>query len=124
MGTFERPADVGRAESDEALRVAVARFVTERLQLGLVRAEDAAAHVGISVRKLHQLYAETGRTFAVVVRDMRLDEVARELADPALAASITGIAARWGFCDGAHLSRVFRRRYGCTPTEYREAGRR
>lgn len=120
LGAFERPDEIGRDGMDAALRATVTRFVAERLPLGAVHAEDAAAHVGVSVRKLHQLYAATGTSFATVVREMRLDEVARELADPAANAPITDIATRWGFCDGAHLSRVFRRHRDCTPSEYRE----
>jgi AraC-like DNA-binding protein len=124
LGAFERPDDVGRAGMDAALRVTVARFVAERLPLGAVRVENAAAHIGVSVRKLHQLYAETGTSFATLVRGMRLYEVARELADPTVSAPITDIAVRWGFYDGAHLSKVFRHHYDCTPTEYRERERK
>lgn len=119
VGAFERPDDVGRVGMDAALRATIVRFVAERLPLGAVRVEDAAAHVGVSVRKLHQLYAGTDTTFATLVREMRLREVARELADPTVNDPITGIAAHWGFCDGGHLSREFRRQYDCTPTEYR-----
>jgi len=123
LGAFELPAGVGRAGLEAAVRATVARFVAERLPLGAVRVEDAAAHVGVSVRKLHQLYAETGASFATVVREMRLREVVRELADSRVNIPITEIAARWGFCDGAHLSRVFRQHHDCTPTEYRERAR-
>ena len=76
-------------------------------------------NVGVSVRKLHQLYSGTGTTFATHVREMRLRGVARELADPTVNPPITEIATRWGFCDGGHLSREFRRHHDCTPTEYR-----
>jgi len=119
LGAFELPAHVDRAGYDAAVRATVTRFVAERLPLGAVRVEDAAAHVGVSVRKLHQLYAETGSTFATVVREMRLREVVRELVDPKVDTPIIEIAGRWGFCDGAHLSRVFRRHYDCAPSEYR-----
>jgi AraC-like DNA-binding protein len=119
LGAFEQPDGVGRAGVDAALRATVARFVAERLTLGAVRVEDAAAHVGVSVRKLHQLYSGTGTTFATHVREMRLRGVARELADPTVNPPITEIATRWGFCDGGHLSREFRRHHDCTPTEYR-----
>lgn len=117
LGAFERPEGASREGLDAALRTTVARFVVERLPLGPVRVEDAAAHIGVSVRKLHQLYADLGMSFATLVREMRLREVARELAEPSR--TIADIAARWGFCDGAHLSRVFRAHRGCTPTEFR-----
>lgn len=121
LGAFEPADEAGREGLDAALRATVARFVAERLALGPVRVQDAAAHVGVSVRKLHQLYAGTGTSFAALVREMRLREVARELADPHR--TVADIAARWGFCDGAHLSRVFRAHRGCTPTEFRVRAR-
>lgn len=117
LGAFERPEDAGRKGWDDTLRTTIARYVVERLPLGPVRTEDTAAHVGISVRKLHQLYADIGTSFASVVREMRLREVERELVDPGR--TVADIAARWGFCDGAHLSRVFRAHRGRTPTEFR-----
>lgn len=124
LGAFERPGAPNRAGRDAALRSTVTRFVAERLPLGAVRAEDAAQHVGVSLRKVHELFAGTGTSFASVVREMRLREVTRDLLDDAAQRSITEIAARWGFCDGAHLSRVFRAEYGCTPSEYRAQGGR
>ena len=33
--------------------------------------------------------------------------------------SVTDIAFRWGFCDAAHFSRVFKREFGATPSEVR-----
>ena len=35
--------------------------------------------------------------------------------------SVTDIAFRWGFCDAAHFSRVFKREFGATPSEIRQA---
>ena len=35
--------------------------------------------------------------------------------------SIATIAVECGFCDSSHLSRMFRRRFGCTPFEIRKA---
>ena len=34
--------------------------------------------------------------------------------------SVTDIAFRWGFCDAAHFSRVFKREFGATPSEVRQ----
>ena len=119
LGAFELSGAPDRAGRDAALRSMLTRFVAERLPLGSIRAEDAAAHVGVSIRKVHELFAGTGTSFASVVREMRLREVTRDLLDDTAPRSITEIASRWGFCDGAHLSRVFRAEFGCTPSEYR-----
>ncbi|HEX6358630.1 helix-turn-helix domain-containing protein [Actinophytocola sp.] len=118
LGAFDIPADGLAPGRRQALRVAASRFVADRLTCGRITAQEVAAHLGISVRSLHQLYTSTGTTFAAGVRDQRLRECARELA--LSGRSIAEIAYRWGFCDGAHLSRLFRRHFGCTPIEYRE----
>lgn len=36
--------------------------------------------------------------------------------------SVSMIAVECGFCDSSHLSRMFRRRYGCTPQDVRSRG--
>lgn len=38
--------------------------------------------------------------------------------------TIGAVAARTGFTDASHLSRAFRKQYGCTPAGYRERGAR
>jgi len=85
-----------------------------------------AAHFGISPRYLHMLVSPTGTTLSTHIRARRLEAMRRDLADPRLAGrSITEIALRWGFCDGAHASRSFKAAYGVSPNFYRTGcGRR
>jgi AraC-like DNA-binding protein len=74
----------------------------------------------MSVRALHALFEDTDESVAALVRRERL---ARCLADleRANAGSVTEIAFRWGFRDTAHFARAFKREYGQTPTEVRQA---
>ncbi|MFJ5773484.1 helix-turn-helix domain-containing protein [Streptomyces sp. NPDC093094] len=82
-------------------------------------ASVAAAH-GVSVRHLHQLFAEGGATPAAWIRHRRLEHCRRDLADPGLRSRpIAALAARWGFRDPAAFSRQFRRAYGVSPRDYR-----
>ncbi|MFE0422915.1 helix-turn-helix domain-containing protein [Streptomyces sp. NPDC058953] len=86
---------------------------------GLTPAVIASAH-GMSVRSLYQLFERQGLTVAAWVRERRLENCRRDLADPDLCSrSIQAIAARWGFTDPGHFSRLFRRTSGVTPTDYR-----
>jgi AraC-like DNA-binding protein len=79
----------------------------------------AAAHY-ISTRHLHDLFREVGTTVAASIRERRLERCRRDLRDPVLAdRPVTAIAARWGFLDSAHFSRIFRAAYGESPTGYR-----
>ncbi|HET7017634.1 MAG TPA: helix-turn-helix domain-containing protein [Streptosporangiaceae bacterium] len=79
-----------------------------------------AARLGISVRLLHQLFAGHEHSYAATVRQCRLDQARRDLADPARAGlRIIDIAADNGFADVTHFHRVFRQVYGYTPAELR-----
>lgn len=116
-GAVPRTGD-DRTAYRSAMLAAVKAYVADRLPCGPVTATQAATRVGISVRSLHNLYSTTGTTFAATVRDQRLGECARELADHRNTRSIADVAASWGFADGPHLSRTFRQHYGCSPQEY------
>ena len=51
----------------------------------------------------------------------RLERCSRDLVAPVLQArSIGEIAYSWGFSDVAHLSRVFRQRFGMPPRDWRK----
>ncbi|MGY1809757.1 helix-turn-helix domain-containing protein [Blastococcus sp. SYSU D00669] len=120
LGAFEKDGD-DRSSVDDALRASIARFVHERLPHGQVLAVEAARHVGISVRKLHQLYNGHETTFGATVRDLRLQRAARQLEMQGPHVTVTDVATRWGFCDASHLNRAFKARYGMSPTAYRES---
>lgn len=79
----------------------------------------AAAH-HISVRRLHQLFAAQPETGSALIRRRRLEQCRADLADPALRGlTVAAVAARWGFRDPAHFSRLFRAAYGHTAAEHR-----
>jgi AraC-like DNA-binding protein len=81
-----------------------------------------ATRLGISVRLLHQLFGDHERSFGGEVRWQRLEQAYRDLTDPARRAlRIADIAAAAGFVVVTHFHRVFRQRYGRTPTEARRA---
>ncbi|MEU4401756.1 helix-turn-helix domain-containing protein [Micromonospora orduensis] len=76
----------------------------------------------ISLRSLHRLFEAEETTVASYIRDLRLARCRRDLTDPALRTQpVQVIAARWGFPDKAHFSRVFRAAYGTSPQAYRES---
>lgn len=81
-----------------------------------------AAAVHVSVGYLHRLFQETGTTIRETILLQRLARCHDDLADPSQRGiTITQIAHRNGFKDGAHFTRAFRHRYGMTPLQCREA---
>lgn len=87
----------------------------------LAPAQVAAAH-GVSVRYLHLVFAEQGTSFGRWLRQRRLTQCHRELAQPGRRGTITEVAFRWGFNDMAHFSRLFKAHYGISPRSVLRAG--
>lgn len=84
---------------------------------------DVIAHANfISTRQVHKIFHAERVTVSQFIRDRRLEECRRQLADPADAHLTVGqIAAQWGIYDGAHFSRIFRNAYGISPRDYRRS---
>jgi AraC-like DNA-binding protein len=83
---------------------------------------DIASALFISTRHLHNLFHEEGDTVSSYIRAERLDRCRNDLADHLSADyTVAAIAARWGFPDAAHFSRIFKSRFGYSPSELRSA---
>jgi AraC-like DNA-binding protein len=82
--------------------------------------KTVAAQVGISKRYLQTLLAASGTSFVQELNATRLDRASEMLADKRLAAlAIADVAYRSGFLDPAYFTRLFRKRFGITPREWR-----
>ncbi|MEV0430755.1 helix-turn-helix domain-containing protein [Micromonospora sp. NPDC050495] len=110
------PADVRRRALLAQIQAHIRRHLGEP---GLGPQLIADAH-HISIRSLHRLFEDEQTTVAAYIRDQRLARCRRDLAEPALRdLPIQTIAARWGFRDKAHFSRVFRSAHQESPQAYR-----
>ena len=81
-----------------------------------------AGAVGVSLRRLQELFHERDRNVSDYIWERRLTVAAERLADSAsLHLSIGVVAYSCGFTTQAHFSRRFKERHGLTPREYRAA---
>jgi AraC-like DNA-binding protein len=81
-----------------------------------------ADRIGVSVRYLHRLFEDRGRSFSRSVLDRRLERCERDLTDPARAHwTVADIAGRHGLGDPSYVARAFKARYGVSPREHRRA---
>jgi AraC-like DNA-binding protein len=82
---------------------------------------DGIAHaIGVSTRRLHQLFEASGQTVCEHLREERLASFARDLADPRLSRiAISRLAAGRGLANPSLAARLFREQTGFTPSEYR-----
>lgn len=120
---YARELDVDFSDVDphQALMRRIREYIDANLHSpGLGPAEIAAAHY-VSTRHLHGLFKEHDTTVAGWIRTRRLQHCRRDLLDPVHAGRpIAAIAARWGFVDAAHFSRVFKAEFGESPSQARQ----
>ncbi|MGC4856911.1 helix-turn-helix domain-containing protein [Micromonospora sp. DT4] len=124
--TLAQRLDIEGALSPEArhtaLRVRVVDFVERHLDNAEISPRTVAAAHHISLRSLHRLFEGEATTPAELIRAKRLERCRRDLCNPLYARQPAHlIAARWGFADKAHFSRLFCARYGRSPQAYRAA---
>ncbi|HEX3616367.1 MAG TPA: helix-turn-helix domain-containing protein [Solirubrobacteraceae bacterium] len=110
----------GRTAERSALRAEIRRYVRDHLQDADLGPTSIARAFAMSVRALHALFEDGDASVAVLVRNERLQRCYEDL-QRHNGGSVTDIAFRWGFCDAAHFSRVFRRKFGETPSDVRHA---
>ncbi len=74
---------------------------------------------GLSPRYIQKLFKETGASFTQHVIRLRLEAVRAGLLDPLDRRSVAELAFGAGFKDISHFNRLFRSRFGETPTSVR-----
>ncbi|WP_322517703.1 helix-turn-helix domain-containing protein [Rhodopseudomonas palustris] len=105
-------------------------------QLLLLRAKSAIRHhfreaqfdrvalahaVGVSVRRLNEIFATQETSASDVIRETRLQMAADELTDRRKAGlTVSDIALRNGFSSFSHFSTLFRKRFQTSPREWRQ----
>lgn len=80
--------------------------------------EELAGEFHYSQRQMMRILKEyTGLGFGDLIRDIKLKKAAAFLEKSSL--SIQSIVETVGYSDVSHFYRVFKKKYGCTPVEYR-----
>lgn len=113
----------GEAVDGQSVRAARLAAIKTHVAANVTRPLSAAAVArrhGVSARYLRALFASEETSFTDFVLDHRLALARAMLADHALAGrTIAAIAYEAGFNDLSYFNRVFRRRYGMTPSDAR-----
>lgn len=103
-----------------SLLVEICYFINEHLAEPQLSPEYIASAHFISTRQLYNVFQETGVSVAQWIKQRRLTECRRDLADPLLAnLSVAQIATRWSFDEAAYFSRIFKENFGLPPSEWR-----
>src|SRR5215471_12497379 len=106
--------------------VRAARLVAMKSDIAALLADEAltvatlAARHGVTPRYVHKLFESEGVTYTQFVLRQRLERAHRMLRDSEFAQhTIASIAYDVGFGDLSYFNRMFRRRFGATPSDVR-----
>ena len=114
----------GRGLKAARLRAVLAEIARRFGSPGL-DVDAIASRLGLSRRSVQRLLEETGKPFTEHLTECRLQRAHAMLGDPAFShLRIIDIALASGFGDVSHFNRLFRRRFGDTPTGARTAAGR
>ncbi|MGI3226497.1 helix-turn-helix domain-containing protein [Streptomyces sp. GTA36] len=117
-GILSRRSDT-TAHDTGTLRVAAVKIAIEKsLAQHDLSPRMIAKSLGISLRTLHRLFAESGDSPMAFARRRRLQKAHDDLVRSGNTDRITDIAARWNFSDASHFIRNFKAHYGVTPAVY------
>ena len=105
---------VRRAAASHAARA----LIDAHLGSGNLTIKHLCRDLGLSRTSLHRLFEDEGGIQAYI-RNRRLEAVHQALTRHDSEDAIQDLADRYGFSDASHLSRVFRARYGVSPSTYR-----
>ena len=102
-----------------ALELKAKTFIKNALAQPSLDVDDVAAAMGLSRSVLYRLFRDNGG-IANYIREQRLRRCFGDLVSQrGRDMQVAEIAWRWGFTDAAHFSRLFRDRFGCSPSEAR-----
>jgi AraC family transcriptional regulator, positive regulator of tynA and feaB len=123
LGAPKQPRGVGGDELNWRVRAALACIDLEYSDTTLT-ASRVAKSQGISRRRLDEIMRHAvGTSLTAQIWSRRLAQAAADLVGPERAGqSVSQIAFSAGFEDAAHFTRAFKRRFECTPREWRRRG--
>lgn len=105
----------------EALRLRIVHYIEKHLDDSELSPRSIAAMLGRSSRYVHSIFTRGDETIARYILRRRLEECERALASSSQSRrSVSAIAFDYGFSSCTNFGKVFRERYGMTPTEYRQ----
>jgi AraC-like DNA-binding protein len=123
LGATCEAADAARSRGIRAARLKAAKTnIIENISRRDISIGSVASHLGVTPRYLQRLFESDGTTFSAFLLERRLARAHRMLCEPQFAQrQVSTIAYDVGFGDVSYFNRCFRRLYGATPKDIREA---
>ncbi|THD55267.1 MAG: AraC family transcriptional regulator [Bradyrhizobium sp.] len=123
LGATREAADVAKRRGMGAARLRAAKIhIMENVSCRDISIGSVASHLGVTPRYLQRLFESDGTTFSAFLLGRRLARAYRMLCEPqSVQRQVSTIAYDVGFGDLSYFNRCFRRLYGATPMEIRQA---
>lgn len=115
--------DLGKEALQATLVVRIMEYLQKHVREPDLDAGRVAAEHHVSVRQLYRILAAEGISLGDWIRTRRLEGVRRDLASPFLRDPISAVSRRWGFTDASSFARMFRTKFGVSPSEWRDLAR-
>lgn len=125
LGPTRDAAEQARTRGLPAARLqAMKDDIADNLARPELSVHTIAARHGVSVRYVQRIFEESGLTFTAYLTEQRLAAAYKALRRCAPAdVRVSTIAFDCGFADVSNFNRSFRQRFGCTPSDVRNAAR-
>jgi AraC-like DNA-binding protein len=125
LGATREAAELARTRGVSAARLrAMEDDIRKTCHQADLSVRTIAARHGVSVRYVQRVFEESGSTFTQYLTEQRLAAAYKALCRRMPASvPISTIAYDCGFADVSNFNRVFRQRFGRTPTDVRNDGR-
>lgn len=121
--TLSSTAFAKATQKVDSRRVAKVQDYINRHYRDEIHLDDLADLVGMTPTAFSRFFKlRTGRPISDYIMDLRLGHATRLLADSTM--TVAEICYDCGFNSISHFNRVFRKRKGCVPTEFRETYKR
>lgn len=120
LGAISGSPNAGQGPAARAFATRLRSYVGQHFRNEDLGPADAASALNCSLRNIHKTCQGMGTTFGRLLLDARLSAAAQALAcTGSPRARISDIAFGAGFSDISHFCKVFRLRFGVSPTEFR-----
>ncbi len=107
---------------EETLRRKAIAYIERNLLDPGLSTEHIAGELSVSVRTIQRLFNDNGLTPGRYILDRRIVVAGELLRSGEGPSKITDLAFSLGFNDLSHFTRVFRKKFGQSPTEFRDRG--
>ncbi|MCX5589992.1 helix-turn-helix domain-containing protein [Alcaligenes endophyticus] len=108
--------------SHQGLVTAARHYIQLNLGDPNLNAQRIASALGCSRATLYRAFFQFDLSIAEFIRELRLRQLQRLLLDPEQHLTIAQLAYRCGFFDSFNIHRLYKKRFGITPSEQRKRG--